>query len=612
MAAMMFLSGASFMSCSKDSPDMPEDTETPDKPDTPENPDEGEGEESGDLPSSEDLEDNTVAIVYNEEGASVVVATNMEGYISASLEGSHVTLSQSESIGDATGEVTYILSGESTDGSFTFEGSYKSTLVLNGLNLTSKEGAAIDIENGKRIKVKLEEGTSNSLADAADGKQKASLYCKGHLEFSGKGSLTVTGNTAHAIGAKEYIEIKNSEITINKAVKDGINCNQYFDMKSGSVTISGVGDDGIQVSYKDDTDRDEEDTGNLSIQGGNLNISVTNAASSALKADNDIIVKGGAIIAQVSGNGIWDSEKSKTKASSCLSADGNVEISEGSLVLTSTGSGGKGINCDNEFNMEGGEVVIITTGGMLVYTDGSLNHNYTGNTDRIDSDYKSAPKGVKADGNVNIRDGFISVSTAGNGGEGIESKEELTVSGGTVVIRAKDDGINSSGNMYIKGGQLDVLSASNDGLDSNKNIYIQRGEVMAFGASSPECGLDAAEGYNVYITGGKVLAAGGGNSVPSSTYDNAQAYVITNLSLTADSSVTIGEGSETYFTFKIPSDYKMGSSDMGGGRPGSNNGNASVLISVPQLVNGNSYTVKSGETSTTATARTSGGSSGPR
>ena len=563
--------------------------------------------EAADIPSSDDLEDNTVVVYYNEEEATVVASSNIAEYVSATISGAQVTLTQSGNVNDAIGEITYILNGGSSNGSFVLEGSYKSTIMLNGLSLTNKSGAAIDIQNGKRIKVKLADGTFNSLTDGADGSQKASLYCKGHLEFSGSGSLNVVGNTAHAISAKEYIEIKKSEITVTKAVKDGINCNQYFLMESGTVNISGTGDDGIQVSYKDDTDREAEDTGTMTIKGGSVNISVTADAAKALKADNDIIVAGGTINANVSGNGIWDSEKSKTKASACLGADNNVEISDGTLTLSATGSGGKGINCDNVFNLSGGNVNISTTGGMLVYSNGSLNHNYTGNTDRIDSDMKSSPKGVKADGNVTISGGEIYVKTTGNGAEGIESKSELTVEDGKITIRAKDDGINSSDNMYIKGGILDVISTGNDGLDSNKNLYISGGVTMAFGASGPECGLDAndEQGYSVYFTGGYVLAAGGRNSVPKNS-NSTQPYITTNFTLTAGSEVSVGSGDKTLYTFTIPSDYSSSSNgNRAGGGPGGNGGNSSgnLLISAEGMVSGSSYTIKSGSTSTTATAK---------
>lgn len=58
---------------------------------------------------------------------------------------------------------------------------------------------------------------------------------------------------------------------------------------------------------------------------------------------------------------------------------------------------------------------------------------------------------MKIDGNVEINGGTINVSTTGNGAEGIESKAELTVNDGTIVVNAYDDCLNSSSHMYLKG-----------------------------------------------------------------------------------------------------------------------------------------------------------------
>lgn len=558
-------------------------------------------------------EDNTVEILYAGSTAKVIIAGNLCDYVTATVTGAHVVLDQSDNVSASTcGEITYVLKGESTDGSFTQNGAYKSTLELQGLTLTNLTGAAIDVENGKRIALSVKNGTVNTLTDGAAGKQKAALYTKGHLELKGKGTLNVTGNTGHAISAKEYVEMKNCTVNILGAKKDGINCNQYFLMESGELNISATGDDGIQVSFKDDTDREAEDTGSITIAGGTINISdITATASKALKADGDFIMTGGNLTALTSAPGDWDSSKLKTKASACIGIDGNVTISGGTLDLTATGGGGKGISCDGDFTFGGGELKVVTSGGVLAYTNGSLNQNYTGNTDRINSDYKSSPKGVKADGNIDINGGTINIVTSGNGGEGIESKAVLTINDGLVRVRAKDDAINSSSHMYIKGGTIDVISTGNDGLDSNGNLYIEGGVVMAFGASAPECGIDAneEEGYTVYFTGGYILAAGGGNSVPNRS-GSTQPYVSVNSTVKADTQISISNGSETLYTFTTPSDLTTVS--LGGGpgqRPGGmGQGGSSLLISVPGLTTGTSYTVNNGTSTVNGTAVLTGSS----
>ncbi|MDE7421713.1 MAG: carbohydrate-binding domain-containing protein [Muribaculaceae bacterium] len=566
--------------------------------------------------TDQSIADNTVNVVYGSTSAFVTVAGNIAQYVDVDVEGGHVSIEQSKDVSDTTcGEITYILSGECSDGEFSLEGSYKASIELDGLTLTNPSGAAIDIENGKRIAVRVKENTVNTLTDGASGSQKASLYCKGHLEFKQKGTLNVIGNKGHAIAAKEYIEIKNAKINVISAKKDGISCNQYFLMESGDLQISGTGDDGIQIEYKDDTDREAEDTGSITIKGGTININVTADAAKALKADGDFIMTKGELTASVNGGGFWDSAKQKTKASSCIGIDGNLNISGGTLNLTATNGGGKGISVDGDCLISGGTFNISTSGGMMAYVNGSVNNNYTGNADRLSSDYKSSPKGIKVDGTIVIDDGDITIETKGNGGEGLESKKTLTINGGKITIRAYEDGTNSSSHTYINGGEIEVTTGTGDAIDSNGNIYIAGGKMTVIGASSPEQGLDAGDGYTVYITGGNILAAGGGNSAPSNS-NSTQAYVMLTQAVEAGSVVTVKEGDNVLATFTIPAKYGDNSTTRGPGGPGGGwgwggSGGSSLLISTPDMISGKTYTIISGSNSTTATARTTGGSTGP-
>ena len=553
--------------------------------------------------------DNTVNVTYSGSEAYVVIAGNIMQYVTPSVSGAYVSLTQEATVGDTTcGEISYSLSGESADGQFTLTGSYKATVNLYGLSLTCATGAPLNIQNSKRIELSVKSGTENTLKDCAGGTQKGCLVCTGHLELKGNGILNVTGLTGHAIYAKEYVTMKNCTINVLGSVKDGLNCNQYFTMTSGTLNISGIGDDALQVSFKDDVNREAEDTGTITVNGGSITAEVTATAAKGLKADGNAIFTNGDIKITTSGGGKWDTTDLKTKASTCISADGYIQVDGGTFDLTSTGSGGKGFSCDGEFIYNGGNTTISTSGGIFAYVNGTTYDNYTGNTDNLDSDYKSSAKGIKADGNVTISGGNINVTTTGNGAEGIESKAILTINDGTIVANTRDDAINSSSHMYIKGGNITVVATNNDGLDANGNLYIEGGVVRAFGAGSPECGLDANEeqNYHVYFTGGMVLAVGGGNSVPNSSA-STQPYVSGSASLTAGSTVTLSSNGTTLATFTVPSNYTSSGGSTGGGgrpgRPGSSSGGSSVLVSCPGLTAGSSYTLACGSSSSTVTAQ---------
>ena len=123
-----------------------------------------------------EVTDNQVTVSYNGTTAKVTVAGNVAQYLTPVVSGAHVSIAQSDDLAE---EVTYTLSGESTDGEFYMSGSYKATVELNGLTLTNttpvKSGAAVHIQNGKRIKVKIVTGTTNTLIDASTGSQKGCL-----------------------------------------------------------------------------------------------------------------------------------------------------------------------------------------------------------------------------------------------------------------------------------------------------------------------------------------------------------------------------------------------------------------------------------------------------
>ena len=542
------------------------------------------------------VEDNRVSVVYDEASAKVVVAGNVAKYLTVSVSGAHVDIAQSE---DLDQEITYTLSGSSSDGEFYLSGSYKATLELNGLTLTNKtpvkSGAAVHIQNSKRIKVKVMDGTTNTLVDCASGSQKGAFYVKGHPEFSKSGVLNVVGNLKHAIKSGEYIELKDATINVTLAAGDGINCAQYFLMESGNVNINNVTDDGIQCDIEDTdvgstgetTDHEDEDSGNIYLEGGTININTPGKAAKGIKSEGDLFVKAGTINITTTGHGKWDEEDVKTKAAACLGSDAKVVISGGTLTLTSTGAGGKGINCDAEFVLSGGDVTIVTKGALYYHNGTTENTNYTGNTDNVNSDYYSSSKGVKADGAIKISGGKINVSTAGKNAEGIESKTSILISNGEVVVNSYDDGINVGGDgtdLIIEGGYVYSRAMNNDGIDGNGNVYVKGGLVYAIGSRDPEVAIDAntEEGKKLYVQGGTIIAVGKLESGASITGGTAKQ----TTSWTAETWYALYNGGELVAAFKTPT--QSSSSGGPGGRPGGSSSQALVVYtsSTPTLTSG--------------------------
>ena len=550
--------------------------------------------------------DNTVNVVYNGTSAEVSVADNIVQYLTVAVSGAHVSIVQSDSL---TKEITYNLSGSSSDGEFYMSGSYKASIELNGLTLTNTtpvySGAAIHIQNGKRINVKVITGTTNTLTDAVGGTQKGCFYVKGHAEFKQQGILNIVGNVKHGIKTGEYISVKNSNINVTSAVGDGISCNEYFLMESGSINIRGTGDDGIQcdldgkVSTGELEDHEDEDSGNIYISGGTIAINCTADAAKGIKGAGNVNISGGNITVTVSGKGEWDSDDQETKAACGLSCDANMNISGGTLNLTATGSGGKGMKCDSVMTITDGEIILATSGG-LYYNDGTTeNTDYSGNTDRVSSSLYSSPKGIKAGlkiqnsdsisytyaGGMFISGGNIKVTTSGRNGEGIESKNYLEISGGEIFVNAYDDAVNSAQDLTITGGRIYARSTNNDGTDANGNCYVNGGLVYAIGSRTPEVALDAntEEGKRLYINGGVLIAVGGlemGSAISQACYQTS--------SVSSNSWYAMTYGNNV-IAFYVPTISTGGPGGGPGGPGGPGGGNSGKLVvsapSTPTLKN---------------------------
>ena len=508
---------------------------------------------------------NTVSIDYDGTTASVVVAGNVAQYVSTTVEGAHVTIIQSNTADVDGDEITYVLSGTTTDGEFALGGSYKCTISLNGLTLTNPSGAALNIANGKRIQISAKNSTVNTLTDGANGSQTGCIYSKGQIQFQGKGTLNVAGNTKHAIKSGDYISVKNLTLNITKAVADGINCNEYFLMESGNVSISGVGDDGIQcdldgtTSTGATTDHEDEDSGNIYLQGGTLTVSTSAAGSKGINATGTLYINetsGTNVITVTNIGGVDTSDSSDLAGSACLKSDTSIEISGGTLTLTNSGQGGRAINSDGTLIISGGTIDAKAQGTN--YGSSSGGKRPGGGT--TSSSHKYA-KGVKADGNITITGGTINIYSTSH--EGLESKGTITISGGQVYAQASDDAINAASHLTVSGGRVCGYSTGNDGLDSNGNMYIQGGLVYAICSGSPEVGLDANTegGYKLYVTGGTIIAIGGlerGSQLTQSCYQASSWSKNTWYSMTV--------GSET-IAFKTPSSGGSGIVVSGSSQP---------------------------------------------
>ena len=408
--------------------------------------------------------DRTIQIVFADGGAQVTGDINN----TVTVEGNHVT------VNNTTDEkVIYELKGTAQDGSVKLYSSKKQALVLDGLDLTSTRGAAINNQGKKKCFVVVK-GT-NTLKDAAsytsapaDEDEKAAFFSEGQLIFSGDGTLTVTAQGKSGITSDDYVHFMESQVV---------------NVTSGA---------GHGIRGKDA----------VIISDGTVSVSVSANMKKGIASDSLVCINGGSTVINVSGGAAYDSDDAEYKGSAGIKADYLFEINAGSLTVTNTGSGGKGISGDMTGSFNGGYVKVVTKGSN--YGQSSSNRYGSGSSNSVSA------KGIKFDGNLFFNGGTVIVNCAAH--EGIESKGNITVTDGVVYsYSAADDAMNSAGTFTIQGGYVCGYAVRNDGLDANGNFYIKGGMVYAIGTTQPEVAIDANTegGYKLYVMGGTLIAIGG-------------------------------------------------------------------------------------------------------
>lgn len=482
--------------------------------------------------------------------------------VTITIDGNNVTANHGSTEG-----VCYVVTGKTTDGSLIVNGNTNFELNLNGADITSASTTAIDIE-GKGNAYLVVNGT-NKVKDGTTADHKAAIYSKGKLLVSGDGSLEVYGTYKNGIHAKTNIVIdKGVNLYVNSTANNGI--------KAGD---------------------------NMYINGGIINVEVSADGGKAINGDADVVINGGRTTVIATGNGTWEADETlayggDTKAAAGIGSDATFYMNGGELYAKATGSGGKGVKADLEGYITGGKIRIITEGG-LYYSNGSTeSHNYTGNTDNLPAAYTSSPKGMKIGykddtvtptetyGVLKISGGDIMIRTSGNNAEGMESKGTLDITGGTLLVYAHDDAINSTGDMTISGGTTVAVGTNNDAIDANGNMYLKGGTIIACGANGAETGIDINEQKKLYISGGYIFAIGG--RVDGNLGSTTQGIISATGSVSANSSISVSNGSKTLFTFTMP--------------PVSYSGSNVMIISTPDLSSGSTYTLTAGSSSASVTA----------
>ncbi len=510
---------------------------------------------------------------------------------------------------------TYVLSGQLDDGQIVIDNQNDGVVhvVLNGVQLSKSDGAPFYIKEAGKVVVTLQDGTVNSISDgdayvfpdASTDEPNAPLFSKADLTINGTGKLTVQANYDDGIVSKDDLKILSGILEV-KAADDAIKGKDRVAIQDGTFAIE-AGGDGIKSTNAEETDK-----GWVAIAGGSFDIQ---AGNDGIQAETVLLIDGGTFELKTGGgseNGETHVEEGgfgsgwggnfggRTGGPSGspageAAADASEEASEPASAATADtaaeSSSAKGLKAGADLIINGGTFAIDAA-------DDAVHSN--GNVTIAGGELTAATgdDGIHADAVVTITGGAIDITKSYEGIEGAV----VVVNGGDIRVAATDDGINVAGGndantgsgtprdsfsadpdarLEINGGTV-YVDAAGDGLDSNGSITMTGGTVLVNGPTGNGNGSLDYDG-SFEMSGGFLIAAGSAGMVQATSESSSQNAVLMTFPQTQQAGAIVrledGQG-KAVATFAPSKDYQA------------------VLISSPELKQGESYTLYSGGSST--------------
>ena len=541
---------------------------------------------------------NNVSIKFNESAVEILNPFEANG-ISVSAEGTTVEI---KAKADKT-NVHYIISGICNEASITIKSDVDFYVDLENTQLALKKGSIIANKSDAKMIVNIPFGSASQL----NGATKAAINSNGPVEIIGRGELSI------ASSAVDYKAIKSDkDITLNGATLSfDISGDQSKAISSKSTiyvngSIINMNLQGNAVLEEDSLGYDPsyctglKADGDIYFNNGALTVLHSGDGGKGISVDGNLYVNGGNINITTTGGGEVYQDATNTKDSytaTAIKVDGKIYFNAGVVTCNSTGLAGKGISADGDIII-GQEGAFNSLMQLNVSTSGERFY-VSGNGEN--ADYAN-PKAIKSDANVTVHSGTITINCTQSteGGEGLESKNIMTINDGDIYIYSKmDDAVNAKKEIIINGGRVFASSDGNDGTDSNGTFTMNGGLYVSRGARTPEAGIDCDQN-KFTINGGILIGIGGSTSNPNAGTQHALVY-----SATAETDVCLKDASgNIILCYKVPS---LGNSTMmpappGGGWPGGGPGGgqggsgSTLLLSHPSITKSASYTIVSGGT----------------
>lgn len=320
-----------------------------------------------------------------EASASPEAEDAPEEVFSLTLSGNAITCSNDTAIIDgSTVTITcagsYHVTGTLEDGMIIVDAPKEDEveLCLAGVNIHAETSAAIYVRSAKKLKVKLEDGTVNTLTGGSsfvamdENNIDAVVFSKDDLTLKGKGTLIIDSPGGHGIVSKDDLTVKNGTYEIT-ALGHAISVNDSYEQEEGSLTLT-TQKDGIHAENKDD-----DTLGSILITAGTLAI---DAADDALYAVASLQIDGGSVSIRaaegiestviqinegtISINASDDGINAAWKSASLTPI---IEINGGEITVVMGAGDTDGIDSNGDLIINGGTVDV--TGGSTFDYDGT-------------------------------------------------------------------------------------------------------------------------------------------------------------------------------------------------------------------------------------------------
>lgn len=375
-------------------------------------------------------------------------------------------------------------------------------LVLDGVTVTSEDASALVVDAAEEVMLVLADGSTNVLTDGdayatpgvdTDG-PNAAVYSMADLTIAGDGALEVTGNANDGIASKDGLVITGGVVTVT-AVDDAVRGKDYVLVEGGTLDLT-AGGDGLKADNADD-----DAAGWIRVAAGEVSV---DSDADGLDAQTDLAVTGGALTV--------------TAADDAVHATGSVVVHDGNLTLE---AGDDGVHADAALTIAGGTLAVTgsyegleaaqvtVAGGDITVRSTDDGVNVAGGADASGGEPQAGQPG-EARG-----DGFAPEAPAAGTDTGTDT--------GTSADTGTASGTVSAYHLAITGGTL-VIDADGDGLDSNGTAEMTGGTVVVSGPTESMNG--AIDVQNTFeISGGTLVAAGSSGMAETPDESSAQAWL---------------------------------------------------------------------------------------